>query len=222
MSRLQRWAGRLLPGTNARRAQIEHHAREWATANTAADRLPGPLRVVLGDSTAQAIGASSIGSGYVGGVRAWLSERDGVTWNVLNISRSGARLADVLDEQLPLLKDTTDPALVSCAIGANDLLRRTTDLETKFDLLAQQLPPNSLLANLPRGLHERRAAQLNQHLAILTRRYDLRLVDLWAVTGPPWRGSYSADQFHPNDASYSAWTQAFISTLSGPGTEERL
>lgn len=222
MSRLQRLAGGLLPGATARRSQIERHAQEWATANIAADGLPGPVWAVLGDSTAQAIGASSIGSGYVGGVGAWLSARDGVTWNVLNISRSGARVADVLDEQLPLLQETTDPALVSCAIGVNDLLRRTADLETKFDLVAQQLPPGSLLANLPRGLHERRAAQLNQHLANLTRRYDLRLVDLWAVTGPPWRGRYSADQFHPNDAGYSAWTRAFITTLSGSDPEERL
>lgn len=208
-----RWIGGLLPGARARRHQIERYDRQWVARNELLDDA-SPLWVVLGDSTAQAIGASSINLGYVGGVLAWLAERDGVDWHVLNLSRTGARIADVTTEQLPRLRAVPPPDLVSCAVGTNDLLRRTPDLETKFTTLMEALPPRALVANLPRGLRTRQAAQLNQQMSLLVEDHDLRLVDLWAVTGPPWRGKFSTDQFHPNDLGYRAWTEAFTATLA--------
>ncbi len=62
----------------------------------------GPLWVVLGDSTAQGLGASSPLHGYVGQVLNAL-RRTGTPWRVLNLSRSGAQTRHVLDDQLPLL-----------------------------------------------------------------------------------------------------------------------
>lgn len=232
MARGRQWLGTLLPGARARRRQIVDYAEAWRSANEHEDGLGGRLWVVLGDSTAQAIGASAFDRGYVGLVRAWLTERDGVPWRVVNLSRSGARAADVVADQLPLLASLepagsggeagpagsggkAQPDLVSCAVGANDLLRGA-DLPASVVRIAASLPPGSLLANLPRGLREGQAVQWNEVVAEVAERHHHRLVDLWSATGPPWRGKYAADWFHPNDVGYRDWAAAFIAALAQP------
>ena len=212
-----RWLGTLLPGTRARRRQIVELAEAWRVAN--AREAPGGTRlwVVLGDSSAQAVGASRLDLGYVGLVQAWLAERDGVPWRVVNLSRSGALAADVVADQLPVLvASSVPPDLVSCAVGANDLLRRSSGLPAALAEIAAALPAGSLLANLPRGLREARAQVWNEEVAQVAERHDLRLVDLWSATGPPWRGKYAADWFHPNDVGYRDWAGAFTEALRRP------
>ena len=211
---LRHQLGSLLPGAPARRRQIVAHAEAWRLANEDADAAGGPLWVVLGDSTAQAIGAAGIDGGYVAAVRDWLAERDGIPWRVVNLSRSGALAADVVAEQLAALAALT-PDLVSCAVGANDLIRPAGDFGEAMAAIARRLPPGSLLANLPRGLREARARRHNELIASLVERHHLRLVDLWAATGPPWRGKYAADWFHPNDLGYQDWAIAFRAALTG-------
>ena len=44
-------------------------------------------------------------------------------------------------------------------------------------------------------------------------RHGLPVADLWAHTGAPWQGKYSADQFHPNDVGYADWAAAFLEAL---------
>ncbi len=116
-------------------------------------------------------------------------------------------------DQLPGLADLA-PDLVSCAVGANDLLRRRSDLPVVLAEVASALPAGSLLANLPRGLREADARRHNDVITDLAARHDLRLVDLWSATGPPWRGKYAADWFHPNDVGYQDWAAAFVSALT--------
>jgi len=150
----------LMPGTRERRHEIALYADAWRHSNERIGSTHGPLWTVLGDSTGQGVGATSHDRGYVGLVRTWLEQRDGTTWRILNLSVSGARSADVVNDQLPKLGATSTaepPSLVSCAIGANDLLRRTSGLEENLATIAAALPPGSLLANMPRGLRERRA-----------------------------------------------------------------
>ncbi len=209
----------LLPGTRERRHQILAYAEEWRRANDHPGQGTERLWVVFGDSTAQGVGASAASRGYVGLVRAWLEERDLVKWRVVNLSKSGALAADVLVDQVPALATLT-PDLVSCAVGANDLLRRPAGLAEAMKQVSAALPAGSLLANLPRGLREREAHQVNELLAELASARDLRLVDLWAATGPPWRGKYAADWFHPNDVGYQDWASAFqvvLGTEAAPG-----
>jgi acyl-CoA thioesterase-1 len=206
-----RWLGTLLPGTRARRRQIVEFAEAWRAANES-EAAGGRLWVVLGDSSAQAIGASRVDRGYVGLVQAWLAERDGAPWRVVNLSKSGALAADVVADQLPVLA-TLQPDLVSCAVGANDLLRRSSEFMGSVERIAAALPAGALLANLPRGLREQQAQSWNVGVAGVAERHDLRLVDLWSATGPPWRGKYATDWFHPNDVGYRDWARAFSEAL---------
>src|SRR5918912_210403 len=109
-----RLARTILPGVRRVHAQVGAYARLWDEANAAALAADGPLWVVLGDSTAQGIGAARYDQGYVGQLRSRLGDE----WRVLNWSRSGARTADVLETQLPRLEALdVAPALVTVAIG---------------------------------------------------------------------------------------------------------
>ena len=68
--------------------QVEQYAAEWQAHNAQALEQAGPLWLVLGDSAAQAVGASSRATGYVGLVLERLRAH-GTLWRVVNLSRSG-------------------------------------------------------------------------------------------------------------------------------------
>lgn len=214
---MRRWAGGLLPGATARRLQAAAYAVEWERANAEALAAPGPLWVALGDSTAQAVGTSSREHGYVLVLLALLRAQRDQAWRVVNLSRSGARITDVLDEQLPVLEELASsgpPELVTCAVGVNDLVR-TPAAKTARDLreLASGLPSGALIATLPQGIRRSRAEALNDQLRADAARHGLRVVDLWSHTGPPWDHKFAADHFHPNDLGYADWVAAFAEAL---------
>ena len=218
---------RLLPPVRRSLDQVGAHAAEWqrrADAVLAGPRDGDPLWVVLGDSTAQAVGLADVSDGYVERVRRLLEARDGRGWRVLNLSRSGAVMADVLDVQLPRLADLRaqgwQPALVTCLVGGNDL-RRTPLPRLLADLrrLLGAVPDGAVVATLPRGLREPRARTANVLLRQLAAGRGLPVVDLWTATGPPWRGKY-ADGLHPNAAGVTDWVAALARTLDLPSEQD--
>jgi len=223
---------RFMPGYRLVHATVPSHAAAWERANQLARQAlagsPGPLWVVLGDSTAQGVGAPSFDLGYVGQVRAGLAERTGTDWQVVNLSRSGARALDVLTRQIPLLEELVRlaepagadqgggpaPALVTCAVGANDLLRTRLAhlLATVLSLLAA-LPPGAVVATLPQGVAPAKAERVNRLIRAEAPAAGLRVADVWARTGRPWQGKFAADGFHPNAAGYADWAAAFLDVL---------
>lgn len=206
MAPLARLAGSLLPGSRLRRQQVAAYARAWQDRD---DPAPGPVWAVLGDSTGQGVGASAHDRGYVGLLARRLPEL-----RVRNLAVSGARISDVIGDQLPRLADL-EPSLVTCAVGANDLLR-TRSVESiaagLHELLAA-LPPGAVVATLPRGIRERAAERLNDLIWAGAPARGLRVADVWASTGPPWRGKYASDGFHPSDRGYADWAAAFLEVL---------
>ncbi|WP_281283325.1 SGNH/GDSL hydrolase family protein [Rhodoglobus vestalii] len=80
----------------------------------------------LGDSPAQGIGTATLDFSHVGLLGARLQRHSGRTVQVVNTSRYGAQLKDVIAEQLPLL-DEYEPDPVTLSIGANDM--RTLELD---------------------------------------------------------------------------------------------
>jgi lysophospholipase L1-like esterase len=206
--------GGLLPGARARRVQVAEFAEQWEHANEAALAADGPLWIVLGDSSAQAIGASAIDRGYVGQILARLRAERDPSWRVVNLSRSGTLSSEVVTEQLPRLQALLPADLISCAAGANDVLRaRHRGTPTALAAIAATMPPGSVIATMPRGVLDRRAAPLNDVVRAEAARHGHRIADLWATTGPPWQGKFSADWFHPNDRGYEDWTAAFADAL---------
>lgn len=206
---------RLLPGLATTLSLKEAYRQAWAEEARRALETDGPLWVALGDSTAQGIGASAYDQGYVGQLRRLLEARDRRAWRVINLSVTGARVRDVLDLQVPRL-DALDarPDLVTCAVGANDMLRPgVRRVLAVMSALIERLPAGSLLATLPQGVGRRRPAAINELIASEASRRGLVIVDLWSHTGPPWDGRLAADRFHPNDVGYRAWTAVFAEAL---------
>jgi acyl-CoA thioesterase I len=197
------------------RAQIPAYAAAWDEANSRDRDCAGPLWVVLGDSSAQGVGADSYDGGYVGQLRTLLDRAAPVPWRVRNLSRSGARASDVLTDQLPQLGGLPGgPALVTCAVGGNDLLRtRAPALVAQLRAIMAQLPPGAVLATLPQGLAVRKARRISELVRTEAPHVGLRVADLWAHTGRPWRGKYNGDYFHPTAVGYADWVRAFAEAL---------
>jgi len=204
-----------LPGVRKVYGQVAPFARAWDEANDAALGRAGPLWVVLGDSTAQGIGAPTYDQGYVGQLRTALDRSSSTPWRVLNLSRSGARAAEVVITQLPRVEALeVAPELVTCAIGANDMFPTPLpDLLASVREIMRRLPKGAVIATLPQGLRPARAMVVNDVIRAEAADAGLLVADLWAHTGPPWHGKLAADGFHPGLTGYADWASAFAEVL---------
>ena len=194
------------------RAQIAPYAEEWHRANVTALGHPGPLWLVLGDSTAQGIGASAFDRGWVGQLRPLLAAA-GQEWRVINLSQSGGRVRDVLDEQLPLVERLgLAPALITVAVGANDLRPSRRDgLEPGLERLTAVLPARTVIGTIPGRPNT--VHPFNELIRQWAARHDLRVAETGGAITPPWRGKLASDWFHPNDVGYAMWARAFADVL---------
>lgn len=221
--RARAWAGRaarqVVPGLRRVAAQVEPYARAWEAANEDALRSSGKLWVALGDSTAQGIGAHRWDEGYVG----QLLRRLGGGWRVVNLSRSGARIAYLVDDLLPRLHALGEaPQLVTCGIGANDLVPAPLDeLVAGLREVMSALPRGSVMATLPQGLRPPKAIAANEVVRAEAPPMGLRVADVWSHTGPPWRGKFASDGFHPNAVGYRDWAEAFAASIGLDSTRAR-
>ncbi len=204
---LVRTLGTVLPGVRRTGEQIESFAATWHRRNLEALESGLPLLVALGDSLAQGIGATSVDHGYVGR----LAERFHGELAVINLSRSGARLADVLDRQLAeLARVGIEPAVVTCTVGSNDLLRGANPLGAAAAMrrLVSVLPRTAVMGTLP-DQGSLMARSLNRVVRTEVAARGLVLADVSAEMSG-WRGKTASDGFHPNDLGYGTWVAAFV------------
>ena len=186
---------------------------------------PDPLWVVLGDSTAQGLGAPGPRGGYVGQTLYELRRTTGRQWRVVNLSVSGALIRDVLAGQIPLL-DGQRPDLVTCGAGANDILysppgKVFADLRT----LLAAVPEETVVLDLPLlsgfwGIVGRMSvpyiSRINRVIREAAAERTLRVAEVSRHFIPPWVGKFSVDNFHPSQDGYRDWTRALVEALT-PG-----
>ncbi len=207
--------GLVSPGVRRVSAQIRPYTEWWNEQNHDAAGGDGPLWVVVGDSTAIGIGASAPDLGYVGLILAALRSRD-PGWRVVNLAMSGARVADGLTRQLPILTGLPDPDLVTMCLGSNDVFwERSTSLRDDLQQMVSRLPEHAIVANVA-GVSER-ARLANRALRSATAEHGLRSINPWNEPGIDRALRLAEDRFHPNDLGYAYMSQAFARTLDVPG-----
>lgn len=219
--------GRWTDGVTAMREDCVAFAAYWQAHNERVLRHyetgkePGPLWVALGDSTAQGLGAPGPQGGYVGQALQQLRRKTGQHWRVLNLSVSGALIRDVLAEQLPQLPAA--PELVTCGVGANDILYSAPGkLFSDMRSLLGKVPDGTVLLDLPLlggfwwivgHMSVPYITRINRVIHEVATERALPLAPVSAHFTAPWTGKFSRDSFHPSQDGYRDWTRALLSAI---------
>ena len=173
--------------------------------------------VVLGDSTAQGIGASKPNRGYVGKLARFIHKESGESVRVVNLSQSGARLREIHEVMMPRFAKQ-HPDILTVAIGANDIASFDEARFTReLDALYAALPGHAIVAEVPSfyfGTAEHKAQVANLIVHETAERYGLVVAPVYELTRRQTGAKYAFNQvaddfFHPNDRGYDVWTSAF-------------
>jgi lysophospholipase L1-like esterase len=206
--RLTEVPGHVVPGVAAVHAQAAPYAAAWHEANLKA--LAGENRrwVVFGDSLSQGLGPPTPSRGWV----SQLADRLPVEVDIVNLSETGARIADVLSQQIPAwlgLPPAAKGEIVTLLIGSNDLVQRhlRDQLPAAFEQLLTRLPDRAIVATLPAP--RRLAGDVDAVIDAAHVSRGLRVADMTALGSRGWRGRLAADHWHPNERGYAAIADVF-------------
>jgi acyl-CoA thioesterase-1 len=203
------------------RSDVDRYRQYWSTPR---GEPGGIVYVALGDSTAQGIGASSPERGYVGLIAQRLRAATGRPVLVINLSVSGARVHDVVADQLPKLAGLS-PDVVTVAVGANDIRSyEIARFSADVDALVAGLPAKAVVGDVPWFMHGgtgRRSDQAAGYVARVARSRDLSVAGLHDATQRRGWSSmitdFAADWFHPRDRGHRVWAGAYWEAMvSGP------
>lgn len=213
---------------------VTSYTEYWKRSNESNLDLPGTIHyLALGDSAAQGVGASHVDLGYVPRVARGLQQATGRRVEITNLSVSGAQAHEVVRDQLPQLAGLPfTPDIVTLDVGGNDVVMGQVSAEefaANLRTILAALPPRSYVADVPwfaiipfSGRSERFAEIARP----LIEEYGHVLLPLHEVSSGPGPVKYhlytAADFFHPNDAAYEAWAEAFLDTIIDDGWLDRV
>jgi lysophospholipase L1-like esterase len=210
---------------------------KWRAGDIAerqADEAYGkPTYVAIGASDTQAAGASSAEKGYVALLHSYLERSTDCKWRLINVGRSGARITDAAQRQLPLAL-ASNPTVVSIWVGGNDVRHRVHPkaferLLRWMLLMLRKSDALILIANLPEMERQPFAKLLpeveRQFLAKQSRAYNAIierlasesgavLVDLKSMKEMYDERFFCKDGLHPNDLGYERIAHRFIKALA--------
>jgi lysophospholipase L1-like esterase len=197
-------------GTRSVAAQVNPLEEEWRSITHDALTSDRPLWVVLGDSIAQGVGATSLRHSWVARIAGGLAAA-GRPHAVVNLSRSGARSRHVREEQLPLLDHLgRRPAIVTCGVGSNDLMRNPhpPSVSARVNELIDELPTHTVVNTLPAPSASPSGRWVNRSVRRTAERRGIAVADVvpHLIVG---RRGWAADRFHPSDEGYGAWVTAY-------------
>ncbi|MES2971161.1 MAG: SGNH/GDSL hydrolase family protein [Patescibacteria group bacterium] len=182
------------------------------------------LYVALGDSAAQGIGASKPQKGYVGLIASELETQYGNSVRVINLSFTGAKVQDVINEQLPALKKLPidKNTIITLGVGANDTGNfEESKFRVQIENLFSQLPAQTIVADIPYfggGRHNKREQSAINGSVIIresAQKNGIKVADLHDITKlRDDLSTYAVDFFHPNDKGYRNWYEAFRQPLN--------
>ena len=210
------------------------------------DRSGAGKRLVwLGDSTAAGVGASNAAGALPTQVADGLARSGAVPADgpggrsdvsVAVLAVSGARVADVLADQVPKVA-ALRPDLVLISVGANDTVHLTGRgaFRRTYKKVIRALPDGAgvILLGVPdmgsiprfaqplRAVAGWRGRNLDADIRRVAAGTGAIYVDIAGPTGPPFRRHpdryFAADDFHPSDAGYRLWADAVLKVLRNFG-----
>jgi lysophospholipase L1-like esterase len=227
--------GRWTDGVAAMRSDRVTYAAYWAAHNARVLRAReaaessgepvDPLWVVLGDSTAQGLGAAGPDGGYVGQTLRQLRRQTGRHWQAINLSVSGSLMRDVIADQLPRLGEHK-PDLVTCGAGTNDILfSAPATLFSDLRALLAAVPDETVLLDLPKPsgfwgivghMSVPYVTRINRVISEVAGKRSLPVARVSAHFTAPWAGKLAVDSFHPSQDGYRDWSRALVEALT-PG-----
>lgn len=184
-------------------ATVEPTALWWDLWNHEAMQKDGPLWIALGDSVTQGIGASDPTQSYAARTHARLCSQSETPWRLINLSMSGGRFSDVIDEQLRVMEEfQLRPAVVSVVIGSNDVIwRRDTDgIIDDARRMIEALPVGTVLSRLSETKRDHRRLGVNHVFDAAAATGTVQLYEAW--DWPSGQEMWAEDKFHPNDTAY--------------------
>ncbi|MEZ5381337.1 MAG: SGNH/GDSL hydrolase family protein [Microthrixaceae bacterium] len=209
--------------TSVGRYRAWWHDHNERTVGQVAERAAGGWWLALGDSAAQGVGAPHPSQGWAG----QLAAAGGAADRLVNVSVSGAKARDLVDDQLPRAHALIDrlgrPEAVAVHIGANDLVRPGHPLRLHRGLAAiadwlvlQQLGPATVVGLMPTSGMGLSSAEANWRIRRTARSVGAGVADI----NRPAKGSLNSrladDLFHPNALGYAAWAQGFAAAMGLP------
>lgn len=210
--------------------QLSRYQRYWDRVNDQPIDKTELVYVAFGDSAAQGVGATRPEKGYVGLIANELSARTDNKVQIINLSKSGARIRDVLDTQLPRYQelDLGPKQIITIEVGANDIVNfDAKKFEADMDELMTKLPPHAVMSDLPsfKGSRlaklEPKVVEANQIMDKLATKHGRQLARLHqrVEQNKGWR-TFSADIFHPSNYGYKVnWLPAFMEQLDKVKTD---
>jgi lysophospholipase L1-like esterase len=227
-------AGPLLLGVEillATRGEPSPPLPEGIDACVGCDDAGPALRTVwLGDSTAAGVGVAEAAE-VVG---RQVGRRLGGPVDVRVLATSGARVTDVVSEQLPQVPG--DAEVVFISVGANDATHLTsvTTFASSYRTLVEGLPPAAcvVLLGVPdmgsaprlaqplRAVAGWRARTLDRRIRLRARQAGATYVDIAGTTGPAFRRDrslFSVDGYHPGGSGYALWAGAVTAAMTDAG-----
>jgi acyl-CoA thioesterase-1 len=198
--------------------QVAGYREYWQQQAAEQPQQDSITYIALGDSGAQGIGASNPEKSYVGLLEKAIAEEANKPVHTINISVSGAKVADVSRLQIPQLKDLniTGETIVTLSIGGNDAVHRNPNFQTDIDKLFSELPSQTIVSDVGYfggGRYRSRQPyvdQVNPYVYVAAKKYNLTVAPLHEITkarNSPLNNA--VDIFHPSNRGYRNWFDAF-------------
>jgi lysophospholipase L1-like esterase len=198
---------------------------ERTVGSTTDGQRPVQLRV-LGDSTAAGVGTDRAREALPSLLAERVARRTGRAVSVVGHGRSGARTGDLIDGQIPFVREAD---VVVVVIGSNDVIHVTDPWAMRrhtVELLDEATAAGApvVLGGIPRfygvgALAEPLRSLVDGYAAVLrdvqrdvADAYgQVTFVDIAALASPRFLGvpeSMSSDEFHPSTVGYGFWADA--------------
>ncbi|HYF96849.1 MAG TPA: SGNH/GDSL hydrolase family protein [Patescibacteria group bacterium] len=205
--------------------QLARYQKYWDRVNQQKVKGASLTYIAFGDSAAQGVGATSPDKGYVGLIADELS-KDNKKVRTINLSKSGAKIRDVLDIQLPIYEsmNLSGKTLFTVEVGANDIVTFDKNkFEKDMDELMTTMPTGTVISDIPsfKGSRlarlEYRVDEANGIIYRLAQKHHIKIANLHErVENNHGLRTFSADLFHPSDHGYRTnWLPPFLERING-------